>query len=200
MINWEFSVPGIPDELFLRGKVPMTKEEVRALTLSKLRLTSYSYILDVGAGTGSISVECGLLASRGKVYAIEKNPVAIDLIYENCKRFGVSNIEIIAGEAPAAIKKIPLMDRVVIGGSGGNLKDIIVATNDILKPEGRIVLNGILLETVTVGLQALKEQGYRQVDLITVSIARGRELGGRTALKALNPVFIISAAKGKERK
>ncbi len=176
----------------------MTKEEVRALTLSKLRPTSHSYILDIGAGTGSISVECGLLAPRGKVYAIEKNLAAIDLIYKNCKKFGVENIEIIAGEAPAAIKKIPLMDRVVIGGSGGNLRDILVAVNDILKPGGRIVLNGILLETVTVGLQSLKEQGYKQVDLITVSIARGKELGGKTALQALNPVFIISAAKEGE--
>lgn len=190
-------MPGIPDELFIRSKVPITKEEVRTLTLSKLRPTLHSNILDVGAGTGSISIECALLASQGKVYAIEKNPLAVKLICENCKRFGVTNIEVIAGEAPAAIKKIPLIDRVVIGGSGRNLRDIIVAVNDILKPGGRIVLNGILLETVTRGLQFLKEQGYSQVDLITVSIARGKELGGRTALHALNPVFIISAAKEK---
>ncbi len=197
MINWDFSVPGIPDELFIRGKVPMTKEEVRALTLSKLRLTSHSNILDVGAGTGSISVECALLAAHGKIYAIEKNPAAVELICENCKRFGVTNIKIIAGEAPAAIKKIPLVERAVIGGSGGNLKDILIAVNDILKPGGRIVLNGILLETVTMGLQFLKEQKYMQIDVITVSIAKGKELGERTALLALNPVFIISASKEK---
>jgi len=198
--NSEFTVPGIPDELFIRGKAPMTKEEIRVLTLSKLRLTPFCRVLDIGAGTGSVSVECALLSPAGKVYAVEKNPEAVLLIKQNCEKFGVSNVEVLEGKAPACLHGLPPVDGVVIGGSGGNLQAITAAAGSLLKPGGRLVVNAILLETLAGTLQAMKEEGFDRVELLAVSIARGRELGGKTALQPLNPVFIIWGTKQGERK
>ena len=178
----------------------MTKEEVRVLTLSKLRLTPSSLVLDIGAGTGSVSVECALLSPAGKVYAVEKNPEAVLLIKQNCEKFGVSNIEVLEGAAPDCLHGLPPVDRVVIGGGGGNLQAVTAAAKGLLKPGGRLVINAILLETLAGALETMKKEGFEQVELLAVSIARGRELGGKTALQPLNPVFIIWGTKEGERK
>lgn len=189
----EWAVPGIPDRFFVRGDVPLTKEEIRVLTLAKLRVTPESKLLDIGAGTGSISVECGLLAPEGMIYAVEKEAPAIELIQKNCERFGVKNIRIIQGEAPFCLERmaIPPLDGVVVGGSSGRLKEIVLKARELLRPGARLVINAILLETVCEGSAVLKEAGFSGVEMMAVSVARGRELAGRTALEPLNPVFII---------
>lgn len=189
----DWTVPGIPDKYFIRGDVPLTKEEIRVLTLSKLRVTPESKLLDIGAGTGSISVECGLLAPEGMIYAVEKEVPAVELIRKNCERFGVKNVRLIQGEAPFCLEgmAIPPLDGVVVGGSSGRLKEIVFKARELLRPGARLVINAILLETACEGSAVLKEAGFSGVEMMAVSVARGRVLAGRTALEPLNPVFII---------
>lgn len=194
--DWTFLTPGIPDELFQRGQIPMTKEEIRVLTLAKLRLRAQSQVLDIGAGTGSLTIECAHLASQGWVYAVERVPEGLELIRANASRFGVKNITIIAGEAPECLADIPPLDGVIIGGSGGKLLEIIKAVRGLLKPGARVVLNTILLDSLHTAVAALEEEGFLEVDLLAVNISRGRLLGSGRALEPLNPVFIIWGEKG----
>lgn len=175
----------------------MTKEEVRVLTLTKLRLKERAVILDVGAGTGSITLECARLIPGGEVWAVERDPLAVNLIKENCLNFGLDNVRIIRGEAPDCLEGLPSLDGAVIGGSGGRLGEIVRKVKSILKPGSRLVINAILLESVTAALEVLKEEGFKEVDLISVSISRGRRLGTRTALLPLDPVFIIWGSIGE---
>jgi precorrin-6Y C5,15-methyltransferase (decarboxylating) CbiT subunit len=189
--SWEYSAPGIPDDMFNRDKTPMTKEEVRVLTLAKLRVKPGGQILDVGAGTGSITVECARLLPGGQVWAVERDSLAVGLIRENCQKFGLENVRIIEGEAPDCLKGLPSLDGAVIGGSGGRLEEIVRKVKTFLKPGARLVINAILLESVTTALKVLKEEGFEGIDLILVSISRGRGLGAHTALAPLDPVFII---------
>lgn len=195
MIKWEYTAPGIPDELFIRGKVPMTKEEVRVLTVSKLKVRPDSTILDIGAGTGSLTVECARQAYKGRVIAVEKNPTALGLVKRNAERFELSNVEIIEGEAPFCLAGLPPCDAVFIGGSSGNIKEIIKEANKLLKTGGRLVINAILIETVYSALSFIKEENMRGPEILSVSLAKGRELGGMTALEPLNPVYIIWGEK-----
>ena len=194
--GWTYLTPGIPDALFQRGQIPMTKEEIRVLTLAKLRLQAQSRILDVGAGTGSLTIECAHLASQGWVYAVERAPEGLELIRANASKFGVENITIIAGEAPECLADIPPLDGVIIGGSGGKILEIIKVARGLLKPGARVVLNTILLDSLHTAVASLEEEGFLEVDLLAVNISRGRLLGSGRALEPLNPVFIVWGEKG----
>ena len=119
---WLRQVPGIPDTEFLRGKVPMTKEEVRVVTLAKGKIFPEAIIYDIGAGTGSLSIEASFLAKDGQVWALERNPEAIELIKKNKEKFQVNNLEILAKEAPEGLRELPSADVIFIGGSGGHLR------------------------------------------------------------------------------
>ncbi|MBR6635930.1 MAG: precorrin-6y C5,15-methyltransferase (decarboxylating) subunit CbiE, partial [Phascolarctobacterium sp.] len=144
---FEYAVHGLSDELFMRSKVPMTKQEVRSVSISKLQPKATDLIYDIGAGTGSCSIELALLARKGKVYAFERNPVAVELLGKNKELFAVTNLEIIAGEALENIKKMPAPDCVFVGGSGGDLckmLDIIYSKNSAC----RVVMNAITIETL----------------------------------------------------
>lgn len=189
-------VPGLPDELFVRGDVPLTKEEIRCLTLSRLRLTAQSRVLDIGAGSGGLTIECARLLQVGRVWAVERDPRALQLVRANCRRFNVDNVTIIEGEAPAALKGLEGFDRVVIGGSGGMLREIIARCRELLVPGGIVVINCIMLETLSAGLGLLKEEAFTNIEYIQAVISRSRQLGDGTALQPLNPVFIISALRG----
>ena len=190
---WDFTTAGIPDELFIRGNVPMTKAEVRAVTLSKLRLRENSVLYDIGAGTGSVAVECGLRMKRGWVYAIEKAPDALGLIAENAAKFGVNNLTLVPGEAPYAFAVLPQPDRVFVGGTGGCMEGILDWACRISRP-CRIVANAVSIESAYEALTGLKNRGFQDIDLTCVSVARGRPAGDKHLLQALNPVYIISAA------
>lgn len=193
-LEWEYKTQGIPDHMFIRGDVPMTKEEVRAVSLSKLRLTKEFIVYDIGAGTGSVSIECGLVCESGRVYAIEKNPEAIELIKKNKDKFLLKNIDIIEGNAPDALKGLPEPDRVFLGGSGKNLKDILEFINRFEK-DIRVVINSITIETAYEALQYLETKGYRNIDIVNISVTKSRKAGDKHLMQAINPVYIISAEK-----
>ncbi|MDI3481367.1 MAG: cobalt-precorrin-6B (C15)-methyltransferase [Tepidanaerobacteraceae bacterium] len=188
---WEYAF-GIPDSLFIRGDVPMTKEEVRTLSLSKLRLKKDFTVWDIGAGTGSVSVEAALYCSEGRVYAIEKNDEALKLIRQNAEAFGTSNLTAVPGKAPEALCHLPDPDRVFIGGSGGKIEDILALVMRRLKPGGVIVINAVTLETVHRAKDCLSGGGY-EVETILVNISKSMRAGGSTLMQARNPVFILSA-------
>ncbi len=182
---------GIPDEAFVHGNVPMTKEEVRSVSVSKLRLTGDAIVYDVGAGTGSVSVECARLADRGKVYAIEWKEDAWKLIAENRKKFAVSNLEIVAGRAPEKLNNLPAPTHAFIGGSDGSLKNIL-RTLVRKNPDVRIVINCITLETVSETMEAAEELCLKIEDIATVSIAKSKPAGSYHMMTARNPVTIIT--------
>ena len=183
-------VPGMSDETFVRGKVPMTKEEIRILSVAKLQLTEDSIVYDVGAGTGSVSMECARLCTNGTVYAVERNPEGIALIRENSKKLRLSNVKAIEGLAPEALMDLPAPTNAFIGGSAGNMGEIL----DVLRaknPSVRIVINTIALESISEVMQLLKERGY-DADIVQISAAKSRVLGRYHMMTGLNPVYIIT--------
>ena len=187
---------GLEDEVFLRAKVPMTKSEVRSISLSKLHLTKDSVVYDVGAGTGSISIEAALQAEDGYVYAIEKKEEAVELMRENKKKFAADNLEIVEGLAPEALEELPSPTHVFVGGSSGNLKTILEL---VLKknPQVRIVINCIALETVAEALDCVKTLPVTDVDIAAVSVGKSKEIGRYHMMMGQNPVYVISCTGGK---
>ena len=185
---------GISDEEFLRGNVPMTKREIRTLTLAAARLDVDSVVVDVGAGTGSISIEAARLAHGGKVFAIERNAEAIELIRRNAEKFSVGNVEIICAAAPDGLEALPELDAAIIGGSGGRLNAILDIIFDKLKTGGRLVLNAITMQTATTAIEYLRTRGL-PYDAFQVQITRLERVGRYDMAKALNPVWIIAATK-----
>lgn len=187
---------GIKDEEFVRGKVPMTKEEIRILTIAKAQIAHNAVICDVGAGTGSLSIEAARLAPAGHVYAIEKNPEGIGLIAENAKRFGVENITVIEGAAPDALAGLPELDVALIGGSGRKLSDILDIIGERLRPNGRIVANAITMQTVAACLDYFHTHADRYTyEAIQVQISRLERVGPYDMAKALNPIYIITTQR-----
>ncbi|MFZ5647319.1 MAG: precorrin-6Y C5,15-methyltransferase (decarboxylating) subunit CbiT [Bacillota bacterium] len=187
----DFTVPGIPDKLFIRGSVPMTKEEIRVITLSKARIGPGMVVWDVGSGTGSISVEAARLTSGGMVYSVEKSPEGRRLTADNCARFGAANVNVVEGTAPDALYGLPRPDRVIVGGSGGKLLPILETVQDKILPGGRLVINAVTLETLSSALDFLKE-GW-ETEVVQVSISKTQIMGMSRLLKSYNPVFIITA-------
>ena len=192
-VTREFAAPSLADDDFLRGKAPMTKEEVRALVISKLRIAAGHTVWDVGAGTGSVSVEAALAASRGTVCAIERNADAIELMRKNREAFGLTNLVVVEGEAPDALDGLPAPDRVFIGGSAGNL-DAIVGTAQSANPHVRICITAITLETLSAALECLRCRGVEDADIVQVSVARADKVGSYHLMRAENPIYIITAA------
>ena len=187
---------GIKDKEFVRGKVPMTKEEIRILTIAKAQIAHNAVICDVGAGTGSLSIEAARLAPAGHVYAIEKNPEGIGLIAENAKRFGVENITVIEGAAPDALAGLPELDVALIGGSGRKLSDILDIIGERLRPNGRIVANAITMQTVAACLDYFHTHADRYTyEAIQVQISRLERVGPYDMAKALNPIYIITTQR-----
>ena len=192
------AVHGICDEEFLRGKAPMTKEEVRTVSLSKLRLQEDSVCYDVGAGTGSVSIEMALRAWKGQVYAIEKKEDALALLKENRRKFATDNLEIVPGTAPEAMAELPVPTHAFIGGSSGNMNEIIRLLLD-KNPGVRIVINCITLETVTEAMNAIRDFSLTDVDIVQLSAARSKSIGRYHMMMGENPIYIISCSgRGEE--
>ena len=181
---------GIDDAAFIRGEVPMTKSAVRAVTMSKLRLGPDAICCDVGAGTGSVTVEMALSAWRGHVYAIDKAPAAIDLIRQNCAAFHIGNVTTILGDALEQFTALPPMDAVFIGGSSGEM-EALVAAAVAKNPAVRIVVNAIALETVQQAMAAFAAQ-HITPEIVQLSCAESRAVGRVHMLTAQNPIFILS--------
>ena len=194
---WNFKTPGIPDELFERTeKVPITKEEVRAIQISKARLKLGQTVYDIGCGSGSISIEAAIqVESTGRVFAIDFDPNAVELTKKNISKFGVSNVTVISGNAKEKISELPQTDVIFIGGTGGDTQEIIELSQDKLKPGGRIVIGIILIETLYSVLQILDKLNFDDVDITQVTISKSRKTTTGTMMLARNPVTIISATK-----
>ena len=191
------TVHGLADDLFQRSKVPMTKQEVRSVSMSKLQPKATDLIYDIGAGTGSCSIELALLASQGKVWAFERNPVAVELLGKNKALFGVDNLEVIAGEALENIKAMPAPDCVFVGGSGGDLcemLDVIYAKNS----ECRVVINAITVETLAEVAAYYKEHPAYSLEIVNVFVARSKHLGSYNLMMAQNPVYVMTALKKED--
>jgi cobalt-precorrin-6B (C15)-methyltransferase len=193
--KWKYKTGGIPEDMFIRGNVPMTKSEVRAVTIAKARLLEDHVIWDIGAGTGSISIEAGIATSAGKVYAVEKEDDAVNLIRENMVAFGLKNITVCHGSAPEALIELPNPDRVFVGGSGGNLREILRFVQDKLVVGGRLVINAVVLETLTISVEMLEQLNFRDIEITQVSIAKTVDVGSVRMFNSHNPVFVISAEK-----
>ncbi|MDR2485071.1 MAG: precorrin-6A reductase [Treponema sp.] len=181
----------LPDRAFTRGDVPMTKEEIRAVSLSKLRMEPDSIAWDVGAGTGSVACEMALKAREGRVYAVDHSPEALALLEENRKTLGLCNISAVCGSAPQALEALPSPDRVFIGGSSGELEPILAMTA-AKNPGVRVVINGITIETASAALSLLKQYGFKNIDTVQIGVSRAELHGNVHLMKAINPVFIIS--------
>ncbi len=182
--------PGLPDEAFERGDVPMTKQEVRAAVLAKLAVRPEDILWDVGAGTGSVSVELALAAPRGRAYAVECRPEGCALIKANREKFRTRNLVLVEGLAPAALSDLPAPDAVFIGGSKGSLAAIVDAALD-KNPDARICVSAIALESLSAAVAALTAKG-RTVQVSQIAVSRARAVGGLHLMMAQNPIYLIT--------
>lgn len=194
---WNFKTPGIPDEYFERAEdVPITKEEIRVIQISKARLRPGNTVYDIGCGSGSIAVEAGLqVESSGKVYAVDIDPKATELTRKNLNRFGISNVDIILGNAKEKIPNLPLADAIFIGGTGSDTKDIVSLCHGKLRSGARIVVGIILIETLYSVMEIMNKLNFDSIDMTQVTISKSRKTSTGTMMLARNPVTVISATK-----
>lgn len=190
--RWPYASSGIPDELFIRGDVPMTKQEVRAVALAKLRLTATDTVWDVGAGTGSVSIEAALVARAGSVWSVERNVAGVQLIRENADAFGCGNVHAVPGVAPDALAKLPVPDAVFVGGSAGELPSIVEAALE-KNSQVRLCVPCVTVETLTEACALLSGSRFKGFEACQVSAARAEAVGSHHLMKAQNPVFLVSA-------
>ena len=169
----------------------MTKQEVRAVSLAKLVPEPEDVVWDVGAGTGSVSVEAALLARRGRVYAVECQPEAWELLQENKRKFRVGNLFPVLGMAPEALKTLPPPDGVFVGGSKGNLAAVL---QEALRknPSVRVVVNAVTLETLRQAMEAMERLGFCDMEIAQIAVSRAKSIGDYHMMTALNPVFVVS--------
>ena len=194
---WKHRTPGIPDELFERVEdVPITKEEVRVIQISKARLSAGQTVYDVGCGSGSISIEAAnQVGPSGKVFSIDIDSNAVELTKKNLAKFQISNVSVILGNATQKIDELPVADAIFIGGTGGETADIIKLCESKLKQGGRIVIGTILVETLYSVLNVIEKLKFSSVDIIQVTISKSKKTSTGTMFLARNPVTIISATK-----
>ena len=179
------------DTQFIRGAVPMSKEEVRAVSIAKLRLTADAVVWDIGAGTGAMAVEIASRLSAGQVYAVEQDETALALLAQNRQKFSVFNLEIVAGHAPEALAALPSPSHVFIGGVSGQLEpvlELILAKN----PQCRVVMNAVTLETISESKLFLQKFPVGSAEVVHITVAKTEKMGRYHLFKALNPIFIIS--------
>ena len=192
-VHPERRTPGLPDEAFIRGEVPMTKQEVRAAALAKLAVRPADTLWDVGAGTGSVSVELALAAPQGHVYAVECEPDACALIRRNREKFAAWNLSLIEGRAPAALDALPAPDAVFIGGTKGSMAavvDTVLAKN----ANARICIAAIALESLSAAIAALTAHGL-SAEVTQLAVSRTRPAGRLHLLTANNPIFLITGER-----
>ncbi len=193
---WEHKTPGIPDELFDRvDKVPITKEEIRSLIISKLRLKEGFESIDIGCGSGSISIELAI-QTKTIVYAIDNDKNAIDLTEQNTSKFGLQNkIKTMRGLAQEILPNLPYVDAIVIGGTTGDTEKIIKLAIDRLNKGGRLVVTSILIETIYKTLKAIEDSELLEIDISQVTVAKSKKTSSGTMMISRNPVIIFSATR-----
>lgn len=192
------NLPGIADEEFIRDKVPMTKEEIRILTMCKAKIRPDNIIWDIGAGTGSLSIEAALLAPQGEVYAIEKKDLAVDLLHQNIAKFKLEDkVKVIATEAPKGLDELPNCDVVFIGGSGKHMFEILDIIDSKLNEGGRIIVNVVTIQTISEITTYMKQKESYTYEAIQVQVNRLRQIGSYDMFNAQNPVYIVTCKKLK---
>ena len=193
---WEHKTPGIPDELFDRvDKVPITKEEIRSIIISKLRLKEGFECIDIGCGSGSISIELAI-QTKTSVYAIDSDKNAIDLTEQNTSNFGLQNkIKTIQGLAQEILPNLPYVDAIVIGGTTGDTEKIIKLAIDRLNKGGRLVVTSILIETIYKTLKAIEDSELLEIDISQVTVAKSKKTSSGTMMISRNPVVIFAATR-----
>jgi cobalt-precorrin-6B (C15)-methyltransferase len=192
---WDYRTPGIPDELFDRAEdVPITKEDVRAIVISKLRLKENSSAIDVGCGSGSITVEMCLQTKGNRVYAIDFDEKAVELTRKNLLKFNVK-AEVIFSKAQDILPLLPHVDAILIGGTSGEVERIVNLGVDRLNKGGRIVIDTVLIETMYKALTTINQANLKEVDVTQAIITKARKVTTGTMMSARNPIIIISATK-----
>jgi len=193
---WPYKTPGIPDRLFERlPGIPLSKREVRVLILSMLKMKPDSVLWDVGAGTGTIPVELGLLCPEGKIVAVERDEEVAKLIKRNCDRFGVENVKVIQGSAPDCLDEIAPKPNVVCIEGGKPIKDILKQTWKYLQPEGHVVATVNSLENLYIISEGLSELQARNIEVVQSAVNRLETRGMHRTFAAVNPMFILSGEK-----
>lgn len=188
---------GVPDNYYDHQQGLITKSEIRAITLSKLRLLKDHVLWDLGAGSGSVSIEASLLVPSGKVFALEKKPERIQQIEINKNRFGVTNLEIVHAVLPDGLERLPQPDRIFIGGGGRDLQKIINAAVPFLKPGGLVVVNTVLMQNIQTAAATLKALDFKP-SIVQVQISRSQDMPWGDRLEAQNPVWIVSGSRNSE--
>jgi cobalt-precorrin-6B (C15)-methyltransferase len=192
---WDYITPGIPDELFERSEnVPITKEDIRSIVLSKLRLKKNYSVIDVGCGSGSITVEVCLQVNSKNVYAIDSDENAIELTKKNLDKFGVS-ANLIYSKAEEILPSLPTVDGIIVGGTKGKTEKIIELCISRLKKDGRLVIDTILIETMYKALRTIKREKMHEIEVTQVTISKGKDVSSGTMLISRNPILILSATK-----
>ena len=193
---WDNKTPGIPDEFFLREEdVPITKEEVRSIVISKLRLKETNSVIDIGCGSGSITVELCLQCQKGKVFGVDLDLQAVSLTKKNLEQFKVY-AEIRQGDAMDILESLPFVDGIVIGGTTGRTEELIDRSINKLNNGGRLVITTILIETMFKAMKTVNESNFLEdIDFTQIIISKGRRTKTGTMLLARNPVLVISATK-----
>ena len=191
----EYLAAGIPDDEFIRGEIPMTKFETRSVSVAKLRVLPTDIIYDIGAGTGSVSIEMTRFAYLGHVYALEQKSEAVELIERNKKKFKAFNLSVIQAKAPVGLEDLPPPDKVFIGGSAGCLDDIVDVVTE-KNANAKIVINAVTLETLNKAINVLEQKGY-SIEVTQVSATQLKQKSDHYMMQALNPVFVIC---GENRK
>ena len=193
---WPYRTSGIPDNLFERlPGIPMSKRETRSIVLSHLRLSEASVLWDVGAGTGTIAVEAGLICSQGTIFAVERDEEVAELIRLNCDRFQANNVRVVEGNAPECLKDLSLLpDRACIEG-GKNLKDMLQEVWHYLQPGGRIVVTVANLDSLYAVSEGFASLQVRQVEVVQSAFNRLETRGDRRFFVSMDPIFILSGEK-----
>lgn len=189
---------GLGDDAFIRGKTPMTKEEVREVSICKLRLTQDAVLYNIGSGTGSVAVECAGISERIRVYAMEYQPEALSLIRQNQEKFARENITVVEAKAPEGWDDLPVPTHAFIGGSGGKLREILEGLYR-KNPSMRVVVNAITLETLGGLQQAVAEMDIRDAEFVQLSVSRDKAVGSYHLMQAENPIYIVSFTFGGGR-
>ena len=198
--GWPHAVPGIPDAMFERsGSVPITKEEARAVQISKARLDAGATVYDIGCGSGSVSVEAALrVGPSGRVYAVDSDPEAAALTGRNLARFGIGNVEVVRGDAREVIGGLPEAGAAIVGGTGGATAEIVrLCSERLARGTGRIVAGTVQIETLADVVGALRGGPFEDIDVAQLVVAKGRQTSTGTMMLSRNPVGIVSATRSR---
>lgn len=186
--------PGVPDHVFSRGATPMSKMEIRAVTTAKARIATAARVLDVGAGTGALTVDAARCCPGGEVVAVERDAGALELLRDNVARLAPGNVTIVEGEAPDVFPHVGgAFHAVLIGGSGGMLAEVVAVLPAMLVPGARVVCNTIGLGSTRAALDAFAGPPWSERECVQVSVSRAEPIGGDLRFVPLNPVWVVSA-------